>query len=179
MKHNSKHGTADLTHSLVLHVWICTLQSKARSWAMNRASLQGTTRFEAENIPPILHKGQILTHPHIASQNSTPTSCGVRRDPVQEDWKKNPKSSQANKQSIIQKQVTTIEPRKQESCGQKVSDTRSLGHEDRAGGFVQKNRWTRADTAICSFRNSLHKTGKPLSHLHALSPNKIIITALS
>lgn len=67
---------------------------------MNRASLQGTTRFEAESIPPILHKGQILTHLHIASQNSTPTSCGVKRDPVQEDLKKPQKThKQINKVS--------------------------------------------------------------------------------
>lgn len=53
----------------VSHVWIFTLWNKARSWAMNRASLQGL-RQKAASIPPILHKGQILTHLHTESQNS-------------------------------------------------------------------------------------------------------------
>lgn len=68
--------------------------------------LQGL-RQKAASIPPILHQGQILTHLHAASQNSTPTGCGVVCDQVQKDLKKTPKHSQANKQSIIQKQVTT------------------------------------------------------------------------
>lgn len=54
---------------------------QSQAWAMNRASLQGTTRLEAESslYPPQGPDSNPLT----ASQNSTPTSCGVRCDPVQ------------------------------------------------------------------------------------------------
>lgn len=50
---------------------------------------------EAVTIPSILHKGQILTHLHTASQNLTPTSCGV--SVIQRENKQIKKCPQTNK----------------------------------------------------------------------------------
>lgn len=82
MNHNSNHATADLIHSLFYMCGFVLYEAKPDPEPWIELHYKALQRLYP---PPILHKGQILTHLHTASQNSTPTSCGVRCDPEQED----------------------------------------------------------------------------------------------